>query len=109
MRRSTRTLRRVATAALVSGAAAALSMAVVPSAQAGSSHLYRHGLVPTVEGAKNYALGLPIGLPIDTNLTYGGGVNGVGVTTGAPKVYLVFWGTQWGSAGTNAKGDTTLS
>ena len=31
------------------------------------------------------------------------------MTTGAPKVYLVFWGTQWGSAGTNAKGDTTLS
>src|SRR5439155_17659437 len=27
----------------------------------------------------------------------------------APKVYLVLWGSQWGSADTNAKGDTTLS
>ena len=69
MRRSTRTLRRVATAALVSGAAAALSLTVVPSAGAVSTHPTRPGLVPTVEGAKNYALGLPIGLPIDTNLT----------------------------------------
>jgi hypothetical protein len=46
---------------------------------------------------------------LNTNLTYGGGTNGVGVTTASPKVYLVFWGSQWGTAGTNAKGDTTLS
>ena len=109
MRRTTRTVRRAAAVALAAGAATALSLAVVPSAQAHSSHPSRPGLVPTVEGAKNYALGLPVGLPIDTNLTYGGGVNGVGVTTGAPKVYLVFWGSQWGTSGTNAKGDTTLS
>src|SRR3954465_4759082 len=42
-------------------------------------------------------------------LTYGGAVDGIGVTTGAPEVYLVFYGTQWGTAGTNANGDTTLS
>ena len=27
------------------------------------------------------------------DLTYGGGVNGVGVTTGTPRVYVVFWGS----------------
>jgi serine protease len=30
-------------------------------------------------------------------LSYGGGVDGIGVTSGHSKVYLVFYGTQWGS------------
>jgi hypothetical protein len=110
--------RRAGKLAVIGAAAAAIAAAVMPAAHASTtgavksvidpSHPYRHGIVPTVEGAKNYALGLP-GLPIATNLSYGGGNNGVGVTTGAPKVYLVFWGSQWGTSGTNAKGDTTLS
>jgi hypothetical protein len=29
------------------------------------------------------------------NLTYHGGVGGAGVETGADKVYLVYWGSQW--------------
>src|SRR5690348_8499606 len=29
------------------------------------------------------------------NLSYHGGVGGVGVETGADKVYLVYWGSQW--------------
>ena len=119
MPRNTSAIRRAAKVALVATAAATLTAAVVPAATAATSghssssvldaaHPWRHGLVPTVEGATNKALGLP-GLPSLTNLSYGGGTNGVGVTTGAPKVYLVFWGSQWGTAGTNAKGDTTLS
>ncbi len=32
-------------------------------------------------------------------LSYGGGIDGIGVTSGTPKVYLVFYGTQWGTAG----------
>jgi serine protease len=43
------------------------------------------------------------------DLNYGGGISGVGVTTGAPRVYLVFWGSQWGSQGTNGAGNITLS
>jgi serine protease len=35
------------------------------------------------------------------NLSYHGGVGGVGVETGADKVYLVYWGSQWGTNGTN--------
>jgi hypothetical protein len=34
-------------------------------------------------------------------LTYWGGNNGIGVVTGAPRVYLVFWGSQWGAAKKN--------
>ena len=42
-------------------------------------------------------------------LSYNGGVNGVGVTSGNPKVYVIFWGNQWGSAGTDANGYMTLT
>jgi len=42
-------------------------------------------------------------------LSYGGGIDGIGVTDGPEKVYIVFWGTQWGSQGTNANGDLTFS
>ncbi|HLZ21803.1 MAG TPA: hypothetical protein VKQ30_06755 [Ktedonobacterales bacterium] len=31
------------------------------------------------------------------NLSYHGGTGGVGVETGADKVYLVYWGSQWNS------------
>jgi hypothetical protein len=43
----------------------------------------------------------------EPQLTYGGGVHGIGVTTGAPRVYLVFWGSQWGTA--SPAGSTNLS
>jgi serine protease len=48
---------------------------------------------------------------VDNNVSYsdqGGDPGGVGVMT-APKVYLIFWGSQWGTQGTNADGDMTLS
>ena len=41
-------------------------------------------------------------------LQYGGGIAGTGIET-APKVYIVFVGSQWGTAGTDANGYTTLS
>jgi hypothetical protein len=44
-----------------------------------------------------------------TNLTYGGGIRGIGVTTGQEKVYLVFFGSQWGTKGTDGHGNVTLS
>ncbi|MGF1431756.1 putative Ig domain-containing protein [Kitasatospora sp. LaBMicrA B282] len=43
------------------------------------------------------------------NLQYSGGQDSVGVTSGPPKVYVIYWGSQWGTAGTAANGDTTLS
>lgn len=43
------------------------------------------------------------------DLNYGGGIDGIGVTTGHEKVYLVFYGSQWGTQGTNSRGDVTLS
>ncbi|MFL6163737.1 MAG: hypothetical protein ACJ74U_16145 [Jatrophihabitantaceae bacterium] len=75
--------------------------AAVPGAPSLVDHPYRHGVVPTLD-ATTLGLGL-------NNLSYGGGIAGVGVTTGAPRVYLVFWGSQWGTASTDANGYTTLS
>jgi hypothetical protein len=40
--------------------------------------------------------------PVRTsNLTYHGGVGGLGVVTGSDKVYLVAWGSGWGNNGSN--------
>ena len=44
-----------------------------------------------------------------SQLRYGGAVDGIGVTTGTPKVYLIFWGSQWGTAGSDAAGNLTLT
>lgn len=42
-------------------------------------------------------------------LSYQGGINSIGVTSGGqPKVYLVFWGNQWGTKGTSG-GYTTFT
>ena len=86
-------------------------------------HPYRHGAVPTRAAAAKMrtwasqhtsggtgnaaakaASAVP---PLAPPLTYGGGP--AGVMSGTPKVYLVFYGSQWGAQGTNNSGDLTLS
>ena len=42
-------------------------------------------------------------------LQFRGGVDGIGVVTGAPRVYIVFWGSQWGTATTGSDGYVHLS
>ncbi len=100
-----------------------LGMTVVPSAGAGIpgagakpsspavaaiGHPYRHGVA-----VRRSDRGLTSA--ISHNLIYRGGTAAaseparVGVTTGAPRVYLVFWGSQWGTAGVDGNGNSTLS
>jgi serine protease len=91
---------------LVTGALAPVAAANPPTviSSLAQNHPYRHGVVPR--------LSTPGGLPGPSslnNLSYGGGIAGVGVTTGAPRVYLVFWGSQWGTQATNSQGNVTLS
>jgi serine protease len=74
-------------------------------------HAYRHGVVPTIPRLKQmnrWARNHPLNASAN-NLNYGGGIDGIGVTTGPQKVYLVFYGSQWGTQGTNSNGDVTLS
>ncbi|HEV2621219.1 MAG TPA: PKD domain-containing protein [Frateuria sp.] len=78
-------------------------------------HLYRHGAVPTREAharMKQYeaAHALTTNAATGTEtLSYGGGVDGIGVTSGTPKVYLVVYGNQWGTASTGSDGLMHLS
>jgi hypothetical protein len=58
----------------------------------------RSGILPTLE-----AFGGQTAAP-SANLQYGGGTNGIGVTTGPPKVYVVYWGSQWGTETTGTDG-----
>src|SRR5213078_2415338 len=107
----------LAAAALTFGAVAAVLPAQASDANPYSplaGHPYRHGAVPTVDASQRMATVRAAHPPAAgalsaENLTYGGAVDGIGVTTGKPKVYLVFWGSQWGTAGRDADGNTTLS
>src|SRR5262249_58357617 len=78
-----------------------------------AGHSYRHGVLPTMGQLRRmnrwtarHAIS-PAASRL--NLSYGGGVHGVGVTSGHEKVYLVFWGSQWGASSTNSHGDITLA
>ncbi len=100
-------------AGVITTAMPAHAQAVNPYSPA-YGHPYRGGAVPTVSQAqkiRGYNATHPDAVMADSpnNLHYNGGVDGIGVTTGAPKVYLVFWGTQWGTSGTDANGNKTYS
>ncbi|GAB3786627.1 PKD domain-containing protein [Dyella agri] len=76
-------------------------------------HTYRHGAVPTREvhqKIKNYrATHASTAATSANTLAYGGGIDGVGVMDGHVKVYIVYYGSQWGTQSTNAKGDDVFS
>jgi len=71
-------------------------------------HSYRHGAVPTreaLEKMRAWEASHPVAmsglLPIDplNTLSFGGGIDGIGVTSSTPRVYLVFYGSQWTGGG----------
>jgi putative Ig domain-containing protein len=75
-------------------------------------HTYRYGVVPTLPRLhlmRQWAQNHHVPLVSANDLNYGGGIDGIGVTSGPEKVYLVFYGSQWGTASTNSNGDTTFS
>lgn len=75
-------------------------------------HAYRHGAVPTREAHESMrqwvASRRAAGAAAATSmvLAFGGGIDGIGVTSGVPRVYLVFYGSQWPSGG-DANGAAT--
>jgi serine protease len=65
-------------------------------------HPYRYGYVATREASdrmSEWESAHPYAAPMSDTLAYGGGVDGVGVTSGVPRVYLVFYGSQWAQGG----------
>jgi serine protease len=62
------------------------------SAQAGGTEVLHGAHLMKVKDACHHHCGGG-----GNNLFYHGGVGGVGVETGADKVYLIYWGAQWNS------------
>ena len=67
-----------------------------------AGHPYRHGAIPhtvkgAVQGAATTGHFAKPGYPTTGPLQYNGGP----VVTGPPKIYLVFWGSQWGAESTS--------
>ena len=118
--RAGKRLALVATGAWLAVCALAPGVAVAQSASSTSlsamsqsdptiGHRYRHGV------ERRRALTAFPATTTSHNMVFGGGQSAagytspVGVTTGAPKVYLVYWGSQWGSQSTDANGYAHLS
>ncbi len=79
-------------------------------------HLYRHGAFPTRDASEKMASWVKSRPPVkgmlpECNgvLSYGGGIDTIGVTSGQQKVYLVIFGSQWGTSSTDGNGNTALS
>ncbi len=78
-------------------------------------HPYRHGVMPTLNvhaAMQKWAAAhqpLVAAATGTETLSYGGANNGVGVLSGHAKVYLVFYGSQWGSKSTDGNGNATFS
>ena len=96
--------------------AATIALLIPAAAQAAKpaylrGHGYRHGAVPFRGRAKLTGFSQSLsGLATSANnLNYQGANTGAGVETGNEKVYLVFWGSQWGTQGTNGSGYATFS
>ncbi|WP_232247422.1 putative Ig domain-containing protein [Kitasatospora azatica] len=116
----------LASLSLVTGVmlAAAAPQAVAASASSTNSvanpyspangHAYRHGVMPTLEQnnrMKEWAASQPAphAATGPQTLSYGGGIDGIGVETGHNKVYLVFYGNQWGTQSTDSNGNAKFS
>jgi len=77
-------------------------------------HPYRHGALPTIQQnakMKSWAASHPAALAATgpETLSYGGGIDGIGVQSGHSKVYLVFYGNQWGTQSTDSNGNLAFS
>jgi serine protease len=87
----------------------AANLAAVKAATAG--HAYRHGVVPSLNATTAAKKAVTAAGPtyyFDGKLHYNSGTDGEGVQTSAPKVYIVYLGSQWGTASTSG-GDTLFS
>ena len=96
-----------------SSASAVSLTSAVPSAAASTRAGSHKILYPTRQSAAASRLRLGASAAISASgsgkLTYHGGVDNIGVTTGAPKVYLIFWGSQWGTSSTDASSNLTFT
>ncbi|GGY32521.1 hypothetical protein GCM10008098_27480 [Rhodanobacter panaciterrae] len=81
-----------------------------------NGHSYRHGVVPhrdVWQKMQHYEAQHPLAAVNKASgsktLHYGGGISGVGVMSTHVRVYLVMYGSQWGTQGTDSKGNATFT
>ena len=98
--------RRPGLAARAGVLGAMVAIVACSTAVAAPGPAHRWGVVPPRSGVLRVTANAPVTRAVVSNavvssntLSFGGTLNGVGVVTGVPKVYLVFWGTQWGTPG----------
>jgi putative Ig domain-containing protein len=77
-------------------------------------HPYRHGVIPTLAQLakmRSYNAAHPNATTATgpETLSYGGGIDGIGVQSGHSKVYIVFYGNQWGTSSTDGNGNLKFS
>jgi len=110
-RRGLRTLgvTGVALAGLLSAGLAGGIAQAAPTHMQTVSYAYRHGMIPTRSYLASHRSQFALPRAGGRNVRFGGGVDGVGVTTGPPTVYLVFWGSQWGTESVNGSGYDVFS
>ncbi|WP_181799181.1 Ig domain-containing protein [Kitasatospora acidiphila] len=101
-------------AASPAGTSSAASQSVANPYNPSNNHSYRHGVIPTIQQnakMKSWDASHPtpnVATGPET-LSYGGAIDGVGVNSGHAKVYLVFYGSQWGSQSTDSNGNAKFS
>ena len=111
---ATLALSGIATSANAAPAANPASNNVTNPYSPAYGHSYRHGVTPTVgqqQKMNAYAKAHPNAITATgpETLSYGGGIDGIGVQSGHSKVYLVFYGNQWGTQTTDANGNAKFS
>jgi serine protease len=104
------------TAAMAAPSSSAHGAATANPYSPQTGHPYRHGVIPTLQqnekmkswSAQHHDAGQAATGP--ETLSYGGGIDGIGVQDGGKsKVYLVFYGSQWGSQSTDSNGNAAFS
>ncbi len=94
----------VASAGLKPSAVSDLPISPLAQGQA-----YRHGVVPMRPGTAANGYLTSAAASASGLLRAGAAGGALGVSTSAPRVYLVFWGSQWGAQSTDSQGYVTLS
>src|SRR2546423_3944952 len=82
---------------------------ITPASCKTAPHQHRHGVEPTKAQTLCDRIARQAAASGSETLSYGGGVDGIGVQSGHSKVYLVFYGTQWGTQSTNSSGISTFT
>jgi hypothetical protein len=94
---------------LASAAQTAQAWDINPASCKTAPHQHRHGVTTTKTQTLCDRIARQAAASGSETLSYGGGVDGIGVTTGHSQVYLVFYGSQWGSQSTDGSGISSFT